>query len=84
MPDAVLPPDPTRPPTPAGPARAWSDRTAWSLLLLLPLATVLYPPLYNRIDPALFGIPFFYWYQLAMIAVSVACTLAVYRAGSRR
>ncbi len=65
-------PDPERP---AG----RTDRSAWNWLLALPLVTVLYPPLYNRADPALLGIPFFYWYQLAMIPVSVACTLLVYR-----
>ena len=25
-------------------------------------------PLYNRIEPRLFGLPFFYWYQLACVA----------------
>jgi hypothetical protein len=80
-------PDPTRPPgapTTGRSGPAPSDRSRWNLLLLVPLLTVLYPPLYNRIDPTLLGIPFFYWYQLAMIGVSVACTLVVYRAGQRR
>jgi hypothetical protein len=69
---------PSRPavPEPGRPAR--SDRSAWYLLLLVPLLTVLYPPLYNHQDPELFGFPFFYWYQLAMIPVSVACTLVAY------
>ena len=40
----------------------------------------LYPPLYNRRTPELFGLPFFYWYQLAVVAVGVASTYAVYRA----
>jgi hypothetical protein len=56
-----------------------SDRSAWYWLLLIPLLTVLYPPLYNRMNPELFGIPFFYWYQLAMVAVGVGCTLVAYR-----
>ena len=64
--------------------RRRSDRSPWYWLLLVPLITVLYPPMYNHMDPQLFGIPFFYWYQLAMIAVSVACTLVVYRATGRR
>jgi hypothetical protein len=55
--------------------------TAW--LLLLPLLLVVYPPLYNRTDPELFGIPFFYWYQLAVIPVSVVCTTVVYFTGRR-
>ncbi|WP_088318809.1 DUF3311 domain-containing protein [Kineosporia sp. R_H_3] len=56
-------------------------RTGW--LLLLPLLLVVYPPLYNRTDPDLFGIPFFYWYQLAVIPVSVVCTTVVYLTGRR-
>ena len=40
---------------------------------------MLYPPLYNHMHPQLFGIPFFYWYQLAMVPVGVACTLVAYR-----
>ena len=50
------------------------------LLLLVPLLLVVLPPLYNRVEPELFGIPFFYWYQLAVIPVSVLCTVVVYRA----
>ncbi|HET9655530.1 MAG TPA: DUF3311 domain-containing protein [Kineosporiaceae bacterium] len=61
-----------------------SERSPWNWLLLLPLLAVLYPPLYNRTDPWLFGMPFFYWYQLAVIPVSVVCTLLVYRAGRRK
>ncbi len=42
-------------------------RRSWYLLLLLPFAGTLFPALYNRAGPALFGLPFFYWYQLAWI-----------------
>ena len=52
----------------------------WYWLLLLPLAATLVPPIYNSDHPRLIGIPFFYWYEMAMIFVSVACTVAVYRA----
>jgi hypothetical protein len=45
---------------------------------------VLWPPLYNRIEPTLFGIPFFYWYQLAVIPIGVICTTIVYRGTTRR
>lgn len=55
-----------------------SDRTPWNWLLLVPLLVTLYPPLYNRATPQLIGIPFFYWYQLAVIVIGVACTYAVY------
>jgi len=56
-----------------------SDRSPWNWLLLLPLVVTLYPPLYNRVTPELAGIPFFYWYQLAVIAVGVGATYLVYR-----
>ncbi len=69
-------------PAPRGPAAAVpKGRSAVSWLLVLPLLLVVYPPLYNRADPTLGGIPFFYWYQLAVIGVSVVCTTVVYRAG---
>jgi hypothetical protein len=40
----------------------------------------LVPALYNKVTPRLGGMPFFYWYQLIWIPVSVAITLIVYRA----
>jgi hypothetical protein len=51
----------------------------WYWLLLVPLVGVLIPPIFNTADPRLIGIPFFYWYQMAWIPISVACTLLVYR-----
>jgi hypothetical protein len=45
-------------------------RRAWYALLILPFAGTLIPPLYNHAAPALFGMPFFYWYQLAWIPVT--------------
>lgn len=51
-----------------------------NLLLLVPLLGVLIPPLFNTRDPELFGFPFFYWYQLLWVPLSVLCTLIVYRA----
>ncbi len=56
-----------------------SDHSPWNWLLVLPLVATLIPPFYNRLQPDLFGIPFFYWYQLAAIAIGVSSTLVVYR-----
>ncbi|MDQ1665557.1 MAG: hypothetical protein QOH75_1588 [Actinomycetota bacterium] len=56
-----------------------NDRSHWNWLLILPLLATLIPPLYNRENPRLFDIPFFYWYQLAAIAIGVSTTLIVYR-----
>ncbi len=45
-------------------------RRAWYLLLLLPFVGTLIPQFYNRMQPALFGLPFFYWYQLLWVIVT--------------
>jgi hypothetical protein len=43
---------------------------AWYLLLLLPFVGTLLPFIYNRASPSLFGLPFFYWYQLLWVVVT--------------
>jgi len=48
------------------------------LLLLLPVAAVVYPPLYNRRHPSLAGMPFFVWYQLAAVVFGGVVTGVVY------
>ena len=58
--------------------------TRWTWLLVIPLIGTLIPPIYNTRDPELFGVPFFYWYQMAWIPLSVLITLTVYRATRRR
>ena len=47
------------------------------LLLLIPML-VLYVPFYNKIEPTLFGFPFFYWFQLGWIFASMIITAVVY------
>jgi hypothetical protein len=54
------------------------SRRHWYWLLLIPLLGLLVPPIYNDVDPTLIGIPFFYWYQLAWVPISVAVTAVVY------
>ena len=51
------------------------------LLLLVPCILALWVPLYNSIQPALFGIPFFYWFQLAIVPLSALAILAADRVG---
>jgi hypothetical protein len=51
-------------------------RRSWYCLLILPFLGTLIPPLYNRASPPLFGLPFFYWYQLAWV-LGTAALLAV-------
>jgi hypothetical protein len=71
-------PDPT-----ARPARPRSGRLNFrpiNLLLLIPLIGTLPPMFYNRTAPSIGGMPFFYWYQLLWIPISVTLTYVVYRA----
>jgi hypothetical protein len=43
------------------------------ILLFAPCVIALAAPLYNAIDPALAGVPLFYWLQLLLIPVSAVC-----------
>lgn len=52
--------------------------SSWNLLLLLPFI-VLFTPIYNRVEPTFIGLPFFYWFQFAVILLGVACTVVVHR-----
>ncbi len=47
-------------------------RRGWYALLVLPFVGTLTPPIYNHVHPMLFGMPFFYWYQLAWVLVTAA------------
>jgi hypothetical protein len=62
------------------PRRAWS----WWYLLLIVQLGVLWIPFYNKVEPTLGGIPFFYWFQLAMILLGAALTAIVYFATEPR
>jgi len=56
----------------------------WYWLLLVPLVGTLIPPIYNSEDPTFIGLPFFYWYQLVWVPLSVLFTAIVYRKTRRR
>jgi len=47
-------------------------------LLAIPFIAALWVPFYNRLEPTLGGVPFFYWYQLAWILIGAAIVLIVY------
>jgi Protein of unknown function (DUF3311) len=51
----------------------------WYWLLAIPTVLPLATPLYNRIDPRLFGVPFFYWCQLAFVVLAMAVIALVHR-----
>ncbi|MFC4946892.1 DUF3311 domain-containing protein [Pseudonocardia sp. GCM10023141] len=52
----------------------WS---AWNLLLLVPFL-MLVTPWFNSVEPRLFGMPFFYWFQFAWVPVGVVCVALVF------
>jgi uncharacterized membrane protein len=53
------------------------------LLLLLVFVVTLAVPVFNKTGPALFGFPFFYWYQMAAVPVSSLFIFIVFRAEDR-
>jgi len=55
----------------------------WKLLLLLPYFGLCFPQLYTRATPALFGFPFFFWYQFLWVILTSAI-LALYYVRTRR
>lgn len=57
----------------------------WNLLLIVPFVALLWVPFYNSIEPTLWGVPFFYWYQFLWVFITSALILWVYRrTGARR
>ena len=55
-------------------------RRLWTGLMFLVVVVVsLWVPLYNRIEPALAGMPFFYWFQIAWIVVGAGAVALAYR-----
>jgi hypothetical protein len=64
-----------------GAALAEPGGTMKFVLLLVPCLLALWVPLYNFIPPVLFGIPFFYWFQLVLVPISALAILAADRVG---
>ena len=50
----------------------------WYLLFVVQFVAVLWPPFYNKTEPYLMGVPFFYWYQLLWVLISAVITGLVY------
>ncbi len=63
------------------PRRSSGGRSLWILVYALLLPAVVVPllvPLYDRADPTLFGFPFYYWFQFALIIGAAVLTLTAY------
>jgi hypothetical protein len=67
---------------PASPARRSehrrSDYSPWNYLLLIPIVLPLLTFLYNHETPKLFGIPFFYWFQMLLAPLAVLATVSAF------
>jgi len=61
------------------PNRSRTGSKAWNLLLLLPFPALLWVPFYNSVEPAVWGIPFFYWYQFLWVFLTSAIIIWVHR-----
>jgi hypothetical protein len=58
-----------------------TSRALWILVLVLLTPAVVVPllvPLYDQLDPTLFGFPFFFWFQFALIVGAAALTLTAF------
>ena len=64
---------------PAAPVRRHEHSKGWYWLFVLPLVFTLLPMIYNSSSPEFIGIPFFYWYQLAWVPITVALMVIAYR-----
>jgi hypothetical protein len=52
----------------------------WYLLFVVQFIAVLWPPFYNKAEPYVAGVPFFYWYQMLWVIISAVFTAIVYLA----
>ncbi|MDN5849737.1 MAG: DUF3311 domain-containing protein [Nitrococcus sp.] len=62
-------------------AKLGAKRFVWYLALLGVVVLALWVPLYNRLEPLLAGIPFFYWFQFLLVVIAALITGLAYRAG---
>jgi hypothetical protein len=60
-------------------AKLTRRRSRWVLLLILPYLGLCFPQVYARSTPALWGFPYFYWYQFAWVIAASALLALVYR-----
>ncbi|MGD9844387.1 MAG: DUF3311 domain-containing protein [Variibacter sp.] len=54
------------------------------MLFIVQFVGSLWPPFYNRAEPAWIGIPFFYWYQLLWVILGAVFAAIVYFATKER
>ncbi len=69
------------PSRPSNSSSSSSSRRLWALVGVLLAPAVVVPllvPLYDQADPTLFGFPFYYWFQFALIIGAAVLTLTAF------
>jgi membrane protein implicated in regulation of membrane protease activity len=59
-----------------------TDKTKMALagvLLAIPILALVWVPSYAKVDPELFGFPFFFWYQFVWVFICSGMTWTAYR-----
>ncbi|WP_318152358.1 DUF3311 domain-containing protein [Nocardioides hwasunensis] len=59
-----------------------TDKTKMAIagvLLAIPIIALLWVPHYAKVEPRLFGFPFFFWYQFVWVFVCSGLTYTAYR-----
>ena len=51
----------------------------WLMPLILPYLGLVFPGMYARSTPSLFGFPFFYWYQFLWVILTSTILALVYK-----
>ena len=46
--------------------------------LIVPYVAILWVPSFDRVEPSIAGVPFFYWYQMLWIALGALVLLPVF------
>ena len=57
------------------------ERAFVYLLFAIVIGVALWVPIYNRVEPVLFGIPFFHWFQFLWIVGAALSTAVAYKLG---
>ncbi len=65
-------------PLPAPPSA--SRASPLRILFLVIFIATLTVPFFNKVNPTLFGFPFFYWYQIACVPIASVLIFIVFRA----
>ena len=54
------------------------------ILFLAVFVLALWVPAFNRVTPTMFGIPFFYWYQMLVVLISSGLIWIVYKVEDKK